>query len=152
MNSKHIIGDLHYAVPYPEEYVTALLQSQFTDRELKLILNSMDYAQDEDKQGGIPGHNLLIVIGKIMNMVFIDRDMVINAIETELDEADFFADGYEYPEEEQTESWGCDCCGEKEEEEKKPDMNMTMHIHVDATELDDFVRKLSNIVEGYYED
>jgi hypothetical protein len=39
----------------------------FTGRELGLIINSVDYAND--KPYGLPGHNLCIIIFKLVNII-----------------------------------------------------------------------------------
>jgi len=37
---------------------------EFTDRELMLIVNCIDYYSSE-KQGGLPGHGLMLLVAKL---------------------------------------------------------------------------------------
>ena len=81
-----LVGITLKAKEVPEEYskflalrLDALLEETFTDRELKLLINVLDYS-NADYQAGLPGHNLMIVISKLLGIIDITREDINNVI------------------------------------------------------------------------
>lgn len=55
------------------------LNKTFTDRELKLMINVLDYTNG-DSQAGLPGHNLIVIIGKLLEVIDISENNIRDAI------------------------------------------------------------------------
>lgn len=78
-------GNFAYGRMIKDEYLIMLLQAELSERDLQLILNCMDYAAAEH-QGGLPGHNLMLVIAKLLNVMQLDKDLVSKALNEISDE------------------------------------------------------------------
>lgn len=89
-------GNFAYGRMIKDEFMVTLLASELSERQLKLITNSTHYANSE-YQGGLPGHELMLTIAKLMEIMQIDNSLVLKALQ-EI-EADESCDCY----------WGCDC-------------------------------------------
>lgn len=60
-----------------DAFMPVVLSARFTERELVLLRNCLSYAEGE--QGGLPGHNLMVLIGKLLNMAEIDDTLLVKA-------------------------------------------------------------------------
>lgn len=54
------------------------LKDTYTERELKLILNCLHYADDDP--AGLPGHNLLLIVSKLALDAGIDEQAILHAL------------------------------------------------------------------------
>jgi len=97
-------GNFAYGRMIKDEYLIMLLQSELSERELALIVNCMDYSVAEH-QGGLPGHNLMLVIAKLLNVMQLDKDLVSKALNEIVDPEEYEHDCVEYGCDEE----GCGC-------------------------------------------
>ena len=54
------------------------LNDKFTERELRMILNCLHYADDDP--AGLPGHNLILIITKLASDAGIDEEAINHAL------------------------------------------------------------------------
>lgn len=54
------------------------VEISFTDREMRLIINSLDYATGDP--AGLPGHNLMVIIAKMAAALKISKSDISEAL------------------------------------------------------------------------
>lgn len=81
MNVEHVAGQMYYGTMVKPEFLATLFKERLTKRELNLLINIYDY-MDADSQGGLPGHNLMVLVSKLMGIMQVERDVVEMGLDT----------------------------------------------------------------------
>lgn len=64
--------------PASDEMIVAQLANHFTTRELRIMLNCISYGENDP--AGIPGHNLLMIVTKLLGLTSITKELIHAAI------------------------------------------------------------------------
>ena len=75
MNGQSVVGQLYYGTMVKPELLAVLFKERLTERELQLLINIDDYL-NADSQAGLPGHNLMVLVSKLMGIMQVERDEV----------------------------------------------------------------------------
>lgn len=84
-----------YGRAITDEVMVMLLESELNERELALIINAMDYAES-DCQGGLPGHNLLMLISKLLYIMQANKVHVAEALKNVKVSQEVYDDTWEW--------------------------------------------------------
>lgn len=149
-----------YGREITDEMLQLILTSKLSERELRLVRNCMRYAKDDP--AGMPGHNLAVIVSKMMEIMQIDEAIVQDAIDSLSQEAELcneekpqpqFCTSFEvrndYVEEP---SWsGCNCEVCREARQEFPGMvkgTVFVKTKVDTSDLDTLTDRLIAIGEA----
>ena len=84
-----------YGRAIKDDIMVMLLESELNERELALIINAMEYAES-DCQGGLPGHNLLLLISKLLYIMQVNKSNVKTALDNVKVSQEVYDDTFEW--------------------------------------------------------
>lgn len=106
-----------YGRAITDDLLVQLLKSEFDDRELRLILNCLTYAENDP--AGLPGHGLMLLVAKLLRVMQLDASLVEAA--TLVEDEDYCYD-----------TCDCDCANCQ----AVSNSNVTVNVSLDTEQFD----------------